>query len=79
MDAEHGREINEIEHSLITGTMDSLAVARHFGIDPNIVEYEWTNVDYMDRVEYMMVELEMERKRQKRIEREQKRSRRVSH
>lgn len=36
--------------------MDNYQVARFFNIDPDIVEYEWTNIDFVDRKEFMLLQ-----------------------
>ena len=29
------------------------SVAKYFGVDPSVVEYDWYYLDYLDRLNYM--------------------------
>jgi hypothetical protein len=44
------------ENSLSSEVANTLAVAMFFGVSPQEVENEWTNADYLDRFEYMMIQ-----------------------
>lgn len=48
--------------------METFQVARYYEVDPDEVEYEWTNADFLDRQEFMLVTNELERIQRKRDE-----------
>jgi len=37
-------------------TANGLAVAMYYGVSPQEVENEWYYLDYLDRLEYMMIQ-----------------------
>lgn len=39
--------------------MDTATVARFYNVDPDIVDYEWSYIDFLDRREYMFVHEEI--------------------
>ena len=41
-------------------------MARYYNTDPEVVEYVWTNADFLDRQEAMFIEQELERRSRKR-------------
>jgi len=43
-------------------------VAKYYGIDPSIVENEWTNIEFLDRQEFMQLQQEIDRQYQKWLE-----------
>ena len=44
------------DNSLSVEIANTLAVALFFGVSPQEVENEWANLDYLDRLEYMMIQ-----------------------
>lgn len=57
-----------MNHSLEPGQLETYQVAAYFKLDPSIVE-DWTNADFLDRQEFMLVQSEIDRQFQKYIER----------
>jgi hypothetical protein len=51
------------------GQLETYQVARYFGLDPYIVE-NWSNVEFLDRQEFMFVQMETDRQYQKFLERD---------
>jgi hypothetical protein len=43
-------------------------VARYYNVDPGVVENEWTNIEFLDRAEYMSLQQEIDRQYQKWVE-----------
>jgi hypothetical protein len=42
-----------------------MQVAKYYGVSPQEVEYEWTNVDFLDRQEYMLLQEEIDQQYRK--------------
>jgi len=49
------------------GQLETYQVAYYYSLDPSIVE-NWSNVDFLDRQEFMFVQMETDRQFQKYID-----------
>lgn len=47
-------------------------MAKYYNLDPQVVNYTWTNKDFLDYQEYMLVMIELERKERERQEADSK-------
>jgi len=36
--------------------------SKFYGVDPDVVDYEWSYLDWLDRVEYMYVQNEIDQR-----------------
>ena len=45
-----------------------MAVAKFYGVDPDVVEYEWTNRDFIERMWFMQDYIDEENRRAKEAE-----------
>lgn len=44
------------ENSLYVWQWENMEIAKFFGVSPNEVEYEWTYLDFLDRLEFMKLQ-----------------------
>lgn len=35
--------------------METANMAKFWGVDPDVIDYEWSYIDYLDRREYMFI------------------------